>query len=443
MTRALPPLIAALLAATLIHAPLQAQQDWQAESIAPERITPIVRVVQDVGPAVVNVYQEVVQEVELPHPWNRVLGPRRSRHTTLGSGVIIDPEGYILTNAHVIQGGEQGIKVRLADETTYLAELVNLDTDNDVALLRIRPADGVSLRAARLGTSSDLMVGESVIAFGNPLGNENSVSTGIISSMFRDVRLPNPSIAAQVSPSHEDFIQTDAPINPGNSGGPLINVLGEVIGINVAVATGAEGIGFAIPIDRVRRSLMQVLASPLLLREVVTGLEIQGDLTGHDVQVARVTPGGPAESAGLQQGDRLVEVRDEPIGWEFDYNKALLDTRPGDVIPVVVKRGSRTIRTELKLQHDESPLLYIWRRLGLTVVDHPRFKGVRVERVDPAGAGAALGVQVGDLIDGIDEVEVDSSVDLYHELRRLPSGTQVVVHVWRGRTPSSGRLTLD
>ncbi|MHC4846749.1 MAG: PDZ domain-containing protein, partial [Planctomycetota bacterium] len=291
--------------------------------------------------------------------------------------------------------------------------------------------------------SSDLMVGESVIAFGNPLGNENSVSTGVISSMFRDVRLPNPSSAAQVSPSYEDFIQTDAPINPGNSGGPLINVLGEVVGINVAVATGAEGIGFAIPIDRVRRSLMQVLANPLLHREVVTGLEIQGDLTGHNVRVARVTPGGPAESAGLQQGDRLVAVRDESIDWEFDYNKALLDTRPGDVIPVVVKRGSRTIRTELELQRDESPLLYIWRRLGLTVVDHPRFKGVRVERVDPAGAGAVLGIQVGDLIDGINKIDIDSSVDLYNVLRRHEPGTRVVVHVWRGSTPSSGTLILD
>jgi S1-C subfamily serine protease len=432
-----------IVAALLIVVPLHAQVSELPGTLAPQRITPTVRVVRELGPAVVNVYQEVVQEVELPAPWNRVLGPRRSRHTTLGSGFIIDADGYILTNAHVIQGGDRGIKVRLSDGSTYLAELINLDTDNDVALLRIRPDVGVQLRAARLGTSSDLMVGESVIAFGNPLGNENSVSTGIISSLLRDVRLPNPSSSAQVSPAHEDFIQTDAPINPGNSGGPLINVLGEVIGINSAVAAGGEGIGFAIPIDRVRRSLMQVLANPLLHREVVTGLKIEGDSTGHNVHVTQVIEDGPGAAAGLQRGDLLVEVRDEPIDWEFDYNKALLDTRPGDVIPIVVQRGSRTIRTTLQLERDESPLLFIWRRLGLTVMDHPRYKGVRVERVDPAGPGAELGIQVGDLIDGIDEIQIDSSVDLYHGLQQLASGTRIVVHVWRGRSASSGELTLN
>lgn len=439
MLSAFRPLLAALLAVL----PVQAQAARSQDSVAPERMTPIVRVVNQVGPAVVNVYQEVVREMPPPHPWNLLFAPRHRRSTTLGSGVIIDPEGYILTNAHVIQGGESGIKVRLADGSTYVAELLNLDTDNDVALLRIHPKPGVQLTAARLGSSADLMVGETVIAFGNPLGNENSVSTGIISSLLRDVRLPDPSSSAQVSPFFGDFIQTDAPINLGNSGGPLINVLGEVIGINSAVASGAEGIGFAIPIDRVRWSLMKVLSNPLLHREVVTGLVVQGDKTGRNVQIASVVPGGPAAAAGLQRGDLLLAVSDAPIDWEFDFNKALLDTRPGDVIPIVVQRGSRTIHAELKLQHDESPLLYVWRRLGLAVVDHPRFKGVRVERIDPAGSGAVLGIQAGDLIDGIDDASVDSSEDLYQVLRRLPSGTQIVVHVWRGNTASAGRLTLD
>ncbi|HTE05429.1 MAG TPA: trypsin-like peptidase domain-containing protein [Planctomycetota bacterium] len=425
--------------------PVKATPAQAAEVLVPERVTPIVRVVHDVGPAVVNVYQEVVKEVELQYPLNVLYGPQRSRYSSLGSGFIIDSDGYILTNAHVIQTDtSEGIKVSLSDGTTFPAELVATDPDNDVALLHVTPDPDHPLQAAPIGTSSDIMVGETVIAIGNPLGKENSVSTGIVSSLFRDVRVPSavPHGRPHLSPAFKDFIQIDAPINPGNSGGPLMNALGEVIGINFAIASDAQGIGFAIPIDRVRKSLMGNLINPRLKPEVVTGFEIAGDHTGKHVTVTQVAPEGPAARAGLEAGDQLLEVLAHPIRWEFDYSKALLATHPGDRVPVTVRRGDRTIRAEIELGKDQSPLAYVWRSMGLSVVDHPKFKGVRVERVDPTGPGAQIGIQAGDLIDGIGDEPLDSTLDLFAAVRNAPAGSRVVVHVWRGNIASAGQLRL-
>ncbi len=431
------PLAVGGLALASAAPPAAAQEDSLAL-----RITPTVRVVQSVGPAVVNVYQKVVQEVELPWPYNALYGPQRSNSTSLGSGFIIDSDGYVLTNAHVVQAGREGILVKLSDGTTCPAKLQSVDADNDVALLKIVPPPGHELVPAPLGTSSDLMVGESVIAIGNPLGNENSVSTGVISSMFRDVRVHSAATGGHLSPAFKDFIQFDAPINPGNSGGPLLNAAGEVIGVNFAVSQNAQGIGFAIPIDRVRKSLIGRLLSPRLEREVATGLEIRGNGAGRDVELAEVTPGGPAADAGLQAGDRLLEVAHQPIHWEFDYNKALLDKRPGDRVPVVVQRDGHRVQADLLLAHDESPLLHISRALGLRVVDHPTYRGVFVEQVEAGGPGALLGLARGDLIDGVGERLVDSSLELYDAVKDLPAGRTVTLHVWRGSGASSGPLTV-
>lgn len=431
----------ALLLAALLALPAWPQAPAELTPRQAARDTPVARVVREVGPAVVNVYQDVVREVELPYPWSRLWGPQRTRRTSLGSGFLIDRDGYILTNAHVIEPGGQGIHVRLADRSEYPAELVAVDTDNDVALLKITPPPGQELPVLRLGTSADVMVGEEIVAIGNPLGNENSVSTGIVSSVFREVRVPAAG-AELASPVFKDYIQVDAAINPGNSGGPLLNVLGEVIGINFAIANEAEGIGFAIPIDRVRRTLVENLLNPRLKREVVTGLELSGDPVERAVRVAALDEDGPAARAGLQPGDRVLSVAGRPVEWEFDVNKALLATRPGDRVDVVVERDGRRLSTALELGRDDSPLLVIWRRLGLSVVDHPRFKGVRVERVDPAGPGAQLGLQPGDLLDGLGEHELDSTGHLYALLQAVEPGTQVVVHVWRGNGASWGRVRL-
>src|SRR5262245_34831270 len=434
MNRLLP--LALVLLAPALPAqltPLQQQRD-----------TPIAKVVREVGPAVVNVYQEVDREVELRGWQRQFFGPLTTRQSSLGSGFLIDPEGYILTNAHVIQLDSQGrgVFVRLPDKSEFPAEVVGVDSDNHVALLKITPPAGVKLPCVHLGTSSDVMVGESILAIGNPLGNENSVSSGIVSAVLREVHVPAEP-GKRDSPVFKDTIQVDAAINPGNSGGPLLNVLGEVVGINFMIADEAENIGFAIPIDRVRHALVQTLMNPRLRSEVDTGLDVKGDPDARAVTLTDVQPDGPAARAGLHDGDRLVSIAGKPVQWEFDYNKALLAKNPGDSIDVVVEREGRTVHASLELGRDDSPLLTIWRRMGLAVVDHPRFKGVRVERVDPAGPAAMLGLQAGDLLDGIGERELDSTADLFQIIRSEPAGAKVVVHVWRGNGASYGQLRLE
>lgn len=406
-----------------------------------QRMTPIARVVRDVGAAVVNVYQDGLQEVPLPPPYNFFSAPQRT--LSLGSGFLIDAEGYILTNSHVIPLGSGGIRVQLADGSEYPAELINADPDNDVALLKITPPPGVTLPMVRLGTSSDVMVGESIVAIGNPMGRANSVSEGIVSSLFREVKVPSERGEPGPRPVFRDYIQIDAPINQGNSGGPLLNILGEVIGINFAVETQAEGIGFAIPIDRVRHTLSENLLNPRLKREIVTGLRVQPDPIGCGVKLAAVEPEGPADRAGLREGDRLLTIGGKPVNWEFDFNKALLASRPGDRVDLVVEREGQRVDAALQLGRDDSPPQMIWRRMGLVVVDHPRFKGVRIERVDPTGPAAALKLQTGDLIDGLDDRELDSVTDLERLTRERPPGDTVMVHVWRNRGAAWGNLRLQ
>ena len=397
------------------------------------RVTPVVDVVRQVGPAVVNIYQEVVTEVPLPWPYNR-LSPRQQRSTSLGSGVIIDAEGFILTNAHVIQPGGQ-IRVQLSTGESQLASLVNLDPTNDVALLKISGHE--QLPVARLGTSSDIMVGETVLAIGNPMGNASSVTRGIVSSLFRDVQVPGAP-----GERFRDFIQLDAPINPGNSGGPLLNIRGDVIGINWAIAREAEGIGFAIPIDRVRHSLADTLLNPQLHKNVVTGMELSTDARGRDVTLALVLEASPAERAGLTAGDRLLSIAGQPVRWEFDVAKALYRADPGDQVALVVDRDGRELSLQLRLAEQISPPQFIASALGLRVVDHPNYFGVLVEAVDPSGSAARLPLRRGDLIDGVNGLQVNSVADLYSALRRVGGGEQVTFNLFRRGQALRGRVSL-
>src|SRR5215472_14671814 len=217
------------------------------------RRTAVVDVVQKVGPAVVFIgTEQVVDRRMRGSPLEEFLfgdGGRRERQTvqSLGSGVIIDASGTIVTNDHLIRGAS-AVHVMLADGRQIDAEVVGADAQNDLAVLRIQSK--TALPAAKLGTSSDLMIGETVVAIGAPFGLTKTVTSGVLSAMGRSFKA-NDQL-------YIDFLQTDAAINPGNSGGPLLNLDGEVIGINTAIFSGAQGIGFAIPVDKVRRIVQEL-----------------------------------------------------------------------------------------------------------------------------------------------------------------------------------------
>ena len=230
--------------------------------VSPIRRTPVVEAVKRVSPAVVNISTEtIVARQTSPFPafrdplfeefFHDFFEPRveRYKQTSLGSGVVIRPDGYILTNQHVVLRGSQ-IKVTLADDRDFEAQLVGADSDSDLAVLKVKT--DTSLPYINMGDSDDLMIGETVIAIGNPFGLSHTVTTGVVSALGRSLKTGEQT--------YYDFIQTDASINPGNSGGPLLNLSGDLIGINTAIYQKAQGIGFAIPINRARRIVTDLIS---------------------------------------------------------------------------------------------------------------------------------------------------------------------------------------
>jgi len=278
-----------------------------------------------------------------------------------GSGVVVDPSGLILTNRHVV--GDGALTVYLADGRAFDATVVGTDTLTDLALLSI---DAPDLTAATLGDSSAIEVGELAVAIGNPQGDlPGSVTAGIISALERQI-LVGDQIGAQAPEALPHLIQHDAAINPGNSGGPLLAGDGSVIGINTAVAGGAQGIGFAIPINLAKPIVKQVLAGQPIKRPYIgiyftelnaqlaqdEGLEVDsGVIVRGDVGSGRpgVIAGGPADAAGLKDGDILTQIDGHPIDATHQLDVALLEHEPGDVIDLTVLRGAKTLQREVAL----------------------------------------------------------------------------------------------
>src|SRR5271166_2572750 len=298
-------------------------------TVATGRRTAIVDAVDKTQSCVVSISSEKKAASNSRWPFSAEEN-QRPRISGMGSGVIVDSRGYILTNHHVVDK-VQGIEVQLADGTTYPGRVLQYDPVMDLALLKIEPAR--PLRTITIGTSADLMVGETVITIGNAFGYENTVSVGIISALHRDVTLSDEQV-------YRNLIQTDASINPGNSGGPLINVNGELIGINVAVRAGAQGIGFALPIDEVKKVAAEML-STRRLASTWHGLVVD-DLTRggkRAVVVTQIQSGSPGESAGFKTGDELIRVGELPVTSMIDLERGLLDSRPGRPMNLLVRRG--------------------------------------------------------------------------------------------------------
>jgi serine protease Do len=265
------------------------------------------------------------------------------RNEVTGTGVVIDERGFIITNRHVV-GSRQAVGVRLSDGTDLEGRVVLRDPDCDLAVLRVRA--GQKLPALALAPVSDLMVGETVVAVGHPFGYVNTVSTGIISALDREITMPTGEVLT-------GLIQTDASINPGNSGGPLLNINGELIGINVALRDGAQGIAFAINAGTVKQMLSRHL-SALRVAGVSHGLCCKEKVLGETgdrqrVIVAEVARQTPAASAGVCQGDEILAVDHRAVANSFDVERALWEHHPGEAVELKVRRGSEELRVRLTL----------------------------------------------------------------------------------------------
>jgi Do/DeqQ family serine protease len=408
-----------------------------------ERRSPVVEVVEQVGPAVVNIATTQVIEQEAT-PFSLFRDPmfdrffhdfsepqrRRYTRTSLGSGVIIRQDGYILTNLHVVVRGAR-VTVVVADEREFEARLVGSDADSDLAVLKVEAKD--PLPAANMGSSSDLMIGESVIAIGNPFGLSHTVTTGVVSATGRSLRGERQT--------YYDLIQTDASINPGNSGGPLLNIAGELIGINTAIYQGAEGIGFAIPIDRAKRIVADLISygevQPAwigILAQDIARAVTKGGGAGRSqgVLVRGVEAGSPADEAGVAPGDLIVTIDGHRVGTTDEWETRLRDHTPGSVVDIELLREGQTVQVQLKTRNFpvERADNLAWQNLGIRV--RARGGHLEVEAVRRSSPAAEIGLRAGDEIVGVGGEAVDSLDRFRRKLIAHRNAQRVLVSVQRG-----------
>jgi serine protease Do len=408
------------------------------------RRTAIVVASERVAPAVVSV-NVIRRETYQPRSlWESFfMPPGVAREVPgLGSGFIIDADGLVLTNEHVVRSATE-LVVTLSDGRDFDAELVGSDEVTDLALLRLRNVDG-SLPVAPLGRSSNLVIGEWVVAIGNPFGfmlanAEATVTAGVISGVNRNII---PEGGQDGGGWYLDMIQTDASINPGNSGGPLVNALGEVIGVNSSIISGSGGsvgLGFAIPIDRARR-----IAQDLLRNGSVRRAWVGIDVVPHEpnrwgrsrqVRVASVAPGSPGAAAGVQPGMLVVSVAGRAVASPLDWEARLLDARLGESIDLVVAHDGR--QRTIRVGTADLPSLAAERVRALDELELVTVTpAIRAERrlvneagalVVSAGDGAQqVGFREGDVLLQINRAPVRSAADAATMLRRLEGARATV-----------------
>jgi len=411
------------------------------------------------GPSVVNVSTTAVRKAAqegsssgddpMGQLFQRFFGqpaPRGpQRQSGLGSGFIIDNNGTILTNYHVVDGAQK-IVVTLADGKNYDAKVVGKDQKSDIAVIKIDA--GKDLPAAVLGDSDRLEVGEWVMAIGNPFGLDHTVTSGIVSAKGRNIG----------SGPYDNFIQTDASINPGNSGGPLINLRGEVVGINTAIFSqsgGNIGIGFAIPANSVKELLPQLRDSGKVVRGFL-GTSVQkvtpeiaesfGLKQARGALVAEVLKGSPAERAGIKPGDIIVEFDRKEIKESSDLPIQVARVAPGTTVQVRVLRESKEVNLPLtvgEMKDNEITAAVQESGLGLTVqpitpqlaenLGLERTEGLVITAVKPGSAAEDAGLKSGDVISEINRQRVKTLADYNRELARNDKAKSVLLLVRRGQ----------
>jgi len=406
------------------------------------RRTAIVRAIESQRDSVVNIHGQkfvVGAEDEATGELRRVNG--------MGTGVVIDPRGYIITNYHVVEGVRR-IEVTLASGKTIAAGLVSHDPRTDLAVVKVDVDE--PLPVIRIGTSSDLMIGETVLALGNAFGYEHTVTRGIVSALHRSVEVSR-------TQRYDDLIQTDASINPGNSGGPLLNIDGEMIGVNVAVRAGAQGIGFAIPIDRVL-----VVATELMSVERV-------EKTWHGIVARKHSSAGvvvevvhresPAECCGVKAGDVITQIGECRVTMPLDVERALLGRKAGESVPVTVVRADGEARIDLPLAEARAQSLTIeercWQELGVRVQTIPAAKvqklqaryrgGLLISEVRSDGPAAAQGIREGDILVGLHVWETVAADNIGYVLDKAREDNlgPLKFYVLRGRETLFGHITTD
>ncbi|MBW1702238.1 MAG: DegQ family serine endoprotease [Deltaproteobacteria bacterium] len=451
-------LVIGFLAATILG-PLPAP-DAQTSPVLPTAPGSFSQLAKKASPSVVNISAVKVIKGRGPTPFPfgpndpfkdfferffRDQTPKNFRQRSLGTGFIIDKDGFILTNNHVVDKTDE-IKVKLADEREFSAKIIGRDRKTDLALIRIEPDD--QLIPLPLGDSDKLEVGDWVVAIGNPFGLGNTVTAGIVSAKYRQIG----------AGPYDNFIQTDASINPGNSGGPLLNTAGEVIGINSAIFSrsgGNIGIGFAIPINMAKELLPQLKKGKVIrgwlgvmIQKVTPELKDKFKLKDEKgALVADVTAGGPAEKAGIKRGDviisfdgkRIHEMNDLPfiVGATTIGKTVMVDViRNGRKKPLKVKIG------ELKEEKESQEVAKAKPPLGMTVEEiTPQLAGslglsqtsglvvVQVERNSPA---EEAGLKQGDIILEVDQVPAKDLEQFLKKIREYKEGNTVLFLIKRG-----------
>jgi serine protease Do len=394
--------------------------------------------VQRVMPCVVNIATETVVPIRDPmenlfreffDPYHRSRPP--NAQYSLGSGVIIDEEGFVLTNFHVV-GHASRVWVKLSDGREYEADKLAGTSATDVALVKIRTSKGEKFNAVRFAADDDLLLGETVLALGNPFGLGGSVTRGILSSKSRRPASEHQPLDVM------DWLQTDASINPGNSGGPLINVRGELIGINVAVYREGQGIGFAIPVKRVSEALSEIY-SPEVLESLWFGARVRPGPA--PMQVLSVQSESPAGKAGLRTNDLIVKINGKTPAGFIDFNRELMTARDKEPVKLVIDREGerRTITVRLVPEGSFFNADLIRTRLGLSVQEmtpqlarHFAFgsmEGLLIAGVEKGSPAAAAELDNGMLITGIDGQSTTSIVNAAKIISPKKDGDKVRIDV--------------